>query len=332
MFEGVGKIGSYLNLKQLKVAKDYKVKTGQTLKFDKKSDMQTIVTQKTTKKSGDAIKSAAIKNKLKHGEKLTKEEMNYLKENDESTYRKAKKVEQAREELEQDLRRAKTKDEARRAVMRATLKAAGEASAELSAAKAGMGGGAVPAGGGYQAGQEVTGLDMSATAGDVGAVGAEVAADVGEGAESVGTNVDITSESTGEFTSAGEKIISDYISSINESINSDGENAVNGNTSENGNAQDDDEHEPIASAQGNQEDKALEILEELMYKMKAIQKAWEEFAHSKEYKEMPEDILSDDKKKSKGYTKQESQMLDMVLTYKTSEMERQAERFIDMQS
>lgn len=332
MFEGVGKIGSYLNLKQLKVAKDYKVKTGQTLKFDKKSDMQTIVTQKTTKKSGDAIKSAAIKNKLKHGEKLTKEEMNYLKENDESTYRKAKKVEQAREELEQDLRRAKTKDEARRAVMRATLKAAGEASAELSAAKAGMGGGAVPAGGGYQAGQEVTGLDMSAASGDVGAVGAEVAADVGEGAESVGTNVDITSESTGEFTSAGEKIISDYISSINESINSDGENAVNGNTSENGNAQDDDEHEPIASAQGNQEDKALEILEELMYKMKAIQKAWEEFAHSKEYKEMPEDILSDDKKESKGYTKQESQMLDMVLTYKTSEMERQAERFIDMQS
>lgn len=332
MFEGVGKIGSYLNLKQLKVAKDYKVKTGQTLKFDKKSDMQTIVTQKTTKKSGDAIKSAAIKNKLKHGEKLTKEEMNYLKENDESTYRKAKKVEQAREELEQDLRRAKTKDEARRAVMRATLKAAGEASAELSAAKAGMGGGAVPAGGGYQAGQEVTGLDMSATAGDVGAVGAEVAADVGEGAESVGTNVDITSESTGEFTSAGEKIISDYISSINESINSDGENAVSGDTSENGNAQDDDEHEPIASAQGNQEDKALEILEELMYKMKAIQKAWEEFAHSKEYKEMPEDILSDDKKESKGYTKQESQMLDMVLTYKTSEMERQAERLIDMQS
>lgn len=332
MFEGVGKIGSYLNLKQLKVAKDYKVKTGQTLKFDKKSDMQTIVTQKTTKKSGDAIKSAAIKNKLKHGEKLTKEEMNYLKENDESTYRKAKKVEQAREELEQDLRRAKTKDEARRAVMRATLKAAGEASAELSAAKAGMGGGAVPAGGGYQAGQEVTGLDMSAAAGDVGAVGAEAAADAGEGAESVGTNVDITSESTGEFTSAGEKIISDYISSINESINSDGENAVNGDTSENGNAQDDDEHEPIASAQGNQEDKALEILEELMYKMKAIQKAWEEFAHSKEYKEMPEDILSDDKKESKGYTKQESQMLDMVLTYKTSEMERQAERFIDMQS
>lgn len=332
MLEGIGKIGSYLNLKQLKMAKDYKVKTGQTLKFDKASDIQTITAQKTsTNKSGDAIKSAAIRNKLKHGEKLSAQEMKYLKENDENLYRKAKKVEQAREELEADLRRCKTKAEARQAVMRASLKAAGEASAELSAAKAGMGGGGISAGGGYQAGQEVGGPSIDAGVGDMGSVGAEAGAISGGEAGYVDANV-----SAGEpVTAEGQQIASDAIAAANEGVNSGEADAAEESAAGQANGDDgSDKSEGLAGSQGkdDEEDKVMAILEELMYKMKAIQKVWEEFAKSKEYKEMPEDFASGDDRQAKGYTKQESQALDMVLTYKTQQMEAEAERLIDMRS
>lgn len=333
MLEGIGRIGSYLNLKQLKMAKDYKVKTGQTLKFDKTSDIQTITAQKTSSgKSGDAIKAASIRNKLKHGEKLSTQEMNYLKENDENLYRKAKKVEQAREELEADLRRCKTKAEARQAVMRASLKAAGEASAELAAAKAGMGGGGVPAGGGYQAGQEVGGPSIDAGVGDMGSVGAEAGAVAGGEAGYVDANVSAGEQVTVE----GQQIASDNIAAANESANS-GEAGAAEASSEAGQADKNDgsdKSEGIAGSNGkdNEEDKVMAILEELMYKMKAIQKTWEEFAKSKEYRDMPENVASEAGKVDRGYTKRESQALDMVLTYKTQQMEADAERLIDMHS
>lgn len=332
MLEGVGRIGAYLNLKQLKMAKDYKVKTGQTLKFNKTSDIQTITAQKTSSsKSGDAIKAASIRNKLKHGEKLSTQEMNYLKENDENLYRKAKKVEQAREELEADLRRCKTKAEARQAVMRASLKAAGEASAELAAAKAGMGGGGVPAGGGYQAGQEVGGLNMDASVGDMGSVGAEV--DAGVGAEA--GYVDANAGAEPAVTAEGQQIASDAIAATNESINSSDNNGAGDETAAQTNEGDKTNQADGANGpngKDDEEDKVMAILEELMYKMKAIQKVWEEFASSKEYKNMPEDVASGDGKESKGYTKRESQALDMVITYKTQQIESEAERLIDMRS
>lgn len=339
MLEGIGKIGSYLNMKQMKLAKDHKIKTGQTLTFDKTRDYTMLSNQKTSKSSSaDAIRTASIKQKLKQGEKLSAQEMRYLKENDESLYQKAKKVEKAREELENDLRHAKTKAEARQAVMRASLKAAGEATAQLSAAKAAAGGGGgVAPGGGYQAGQEVGGLNAD-VAGDVGIsgdIGSDVGAALDAGATSdagAAAEVSLSSESATGLTEEGQQIIADTIASINARINGAGENGTVTDITGDDSQENDIQMEALAGSDGNEEDPAMAILEELMYKLKAIQKTWEKYARSKEYKDMPEDVISDDEKKTKGYTKQESQMLDMVVNYKAQEVEAKIQRLVDIQS
>ena len=49
--------------------------------------------------------------------------------------------------------------------------------------------------------------------------------------------------------------------------------------------------EQTASAMTNAKDVASEIIEKLLYKLRAIQNAWDEFTHSKEYKAMPEGEL-----------------------------------------
>ena len=50
--------------------------------------------------------------------------------------------------------------------------------------------------------------------------------------------------------------------------------------------------EQTASAMTNAKDVASEIIEKLLYKLRAIQNAWDEFTHSKEYKTMPEGELA----------------------------------------
>jgi hypothetical protein len=63
-----------------------------------------------------------------------------------------------------------------------------------------------------------------------------------------------------------------------------------------------------ASSKDSAKDAASEIIEKLLYKLRAIQNAWDEFTRSKEYKEMPEGYLDGEDKKtgasavSKGFT------------------------------
>ncbi|MBQ3854008.1 MAG: hypothetical protein II778_04800, partial [Anaerovibrio sp.] len=77
-----------------------------------------------------------------------------------------------------------------------------------------------------------------------------------------------------------------------------------------------------ASAKTNAKDVASEIIEKLLYKLRAIQNAWDEFTRSKEYKEMPEGYLDGEDKKTgasavpKGFTG--DGIIDMISQYTSS--------------
>ena len=77
-----------------------------------------------------------------------------------------------------------------------------------------------------------------------------------------------------------------------------------------------------ASAKNNAKDVASEIIEKLLYKLRAIQNAWDEFTHSKEYKAMPEGQLAGEDKHTgksaipKGFT--DDGIIDMMKQYTSS--------------
>ena len=77
-----------------------------------------------------------------------------------------------------------------------------------------------------------------------------------------------------------------------------------------------------ASSKDSAKDAASEIIEKLLYKLRAIQNAWDEFTRSKEYKEMPEGYLDGEDKKTgasampKGFTG--DGIIDMISQYTSS--------------
>ena len=143
MFEWVGKISDYTATWRLKKEANWRIKTGQSISLtDSKKDFAEEARQRkpqtvgTLAKVTDATRLAIISQKARGGKKLTPEELRLLKENDEVLYQKAKKADDAREELKAALKRAKTKEAARRILMDAQLKVAIEA---MEAAKSGAG-------------------------------------------------------------------------------------------------------------------------------------------------------------------------------------------------
>lgn len=143
MFEWVGKISDYTATWRLKKEANWRIKTGQSISLtDSKKDFAEEARQRKSQTVGtlakvtDATRLAIISQKARGGKKLTPEELRLLKENDEALYQKAKKADDAREELKAALKRAKTKEAARRILMDAQLKVAIEA---MEAAKSGAG-------------------------------------------------------------------------------------------------------------------------------------------------------------------------------------------------
>ena len=143
MFEWIGKISDYTATWKLKKEANWRIKTGQSISLtDSKKDFAEEARQRkpqtvgTLAKVTDATRLAIISQKARGGKKLTPEELRLLKENDEALYQKAKKADDAREELKVALKRAKTKEAARRILMDAQLKVAIEA---MEAAKSGAG-------------------------------------------------------------------------------------------------------------------------------------------------------------------------------------------------
>lgn len=258
-FTRIGTIGSFIRQKNLTFAANYKIKTGQriisvngTLNFAKSNMFNQVAsTKKKTVSAADKARLATIKRKLMSGKKLSEAEMNYLREKDPKTYKKAKYADDAREELKAELKSAKTKQEVRQAVMHAMAKVAAEASAEISSLQNGGAAGGVSAGGGMN----FSGADFS---GEVPAVDSP---DISADAEiSIDANEEISADfqqATGEISEAA-----------NENLNA--ENPV---------AQDEEDSSS-----------PLDIIDKFIMAIRAIQDEWAQFSKSDEYQDLPEDF------------------------------------------
>lgn len=184
MFEWIGKISDYTATWKLKKEANWRIKTGQSISLtDSKKDFAEEARQRkpqtvgTLAKVTDATRLAIISQKARGGKKLTPEELRLLKENDEALYQKAKKADDAREELKAALKRAKTKEAARRILMDAQLKVAIEA---MEAAKSGAG--SLPAASASDAGGASSSEASRAVANDSAAAPEGGASGFGDGA------------------------------------------------------------------------------------------------------------------------------------------------------
>ena len=301
MLEGIGKIGNYLNLRNMKIDAHYRITTGQSLtqlkaSLDHRQTMQVTAKPKSSSLS-DKMKLSLIKDKLKQGRELSANEMKYLKENDAGLYRKAKNVAEAREELKRDLKNAKTRNEARSAVMRAQLKAADDAMSEIAALKNNAGGADVNIGNGYEAGSEVTGgsADFQAS----------MAADAGEGNMSSTDMVEDNSEAVISDAEAKE-ILGNLLQSINEAV-------TEAEAAEKNAAAVDGEEQKQNGGTDDGKRTIYDIVDELLYKFKAIQNEWEEYIKGKEYKQMPENAGVS------APATDETALLDAVASYRSGQ-------------
>lgn len=189
MLEGIGTISSYLQMKDLRLQAKTKLRTGKSLKeqqaeWRRQVTEQNLAAQKTKKKkdASDDKRTSIITQKLRRGQELSAEELKYLKEKDPDLYTKAKQAQETRAELQSALKRAKTKEEAQRAVAAAQLKVATQA---MNESKYGSADAAMS--GAMSAGVSPAGADAAAgTVADMGASGAADVSGVGAAAGATG--------------------------------------------------------------------------------------------------------------------------------------------------
>ena len=157
MFETIGRIGDYTRMKNLRRDMNYRLRTGQSLaqalgmpQDMKKTQSAALLPQV---QESDELRSMRIRQKLRQGQKLSGADKQYLRDHDPDLYEKVSRIEERREELARALKRAKTKEEALRAVtlaniaVLAEMRATGGAEApSLRSAVQGGGGGAAAAG------------------------------------------------------------------------------------------------------------------------------------------------------------------------------------------
>ena len=298
MFETIGTLHSYVQQFQLKKSAKQKVKTGQS--FDWKDAKSTFVKAKEepketksvfeiyagkTEKNDDKIKSARksnIKQKLRRGKKLSPQDLEYLRQNDEKLYEKAKTTMEEREKLERALKSAKTKADAQRAVAIAYANAAALMSGNI-------GGGAaagVSAGGG-----EASGGDMGASASAEGAASFDAATPMGaEGAAGAEANA-----SGAENVSASPEVAA----SSTEGVSAEGAAETSGAEAAS------DEKGTGADAEVEKENKdAVSSLQQMsedaefddpliLLVLRHLKAEWNDFMRSKTYRDLPEDEIQE---------------------------------------
>ncbi|MBO4853002.1 MAG: hypothetical protein J5477_05150 [Schwartzia sp.] len=298
MFEVIGTLHSYAQQYQLKKSAKQKVKTGQT--FDWKDARSTFVkaqeeTRETksvfemyagkTEKNEETTKSArksSIKQKLRRGKKLSPQDLEYLRQNDEALYEKAKTTMEEREKLERALKAAKTKAEAQRAVAIAYANAAALMSGNI-------GGGAsagVSSGGGEAAGADAgaaVGAEGGASSFDAGAsVSAEGAAAVGTGAADINASgADNVSADAAGAEGAAEAAGAD---AANDTANAEtGEKVAQENK------------DAVSSLQQMSQDAEFDDPLILLV-LRHLKAEWNDFMRSKTYRDLPEDEIQEAKR------------------------------------
>ena len=306
-FAVMGTISSYVKQKNLTFAAKHKIRTGQTLtnangNFISMTTSTFDKLREAAKASTDQAKQQKlrrIKQKLMNGQKISDEEMGFLRVNDSKLYKKAKHAEEAREELKAELKKAKSKSEAREAMTRALVKASTEAMTELSALS--QGGGAAVAGGG--------GGSTNVTQGDAGAMnisGGEVS--------SSGGNVNISGAENQTLTE------------VNQSIQASGEKAT-GELSESAHneisgKQDADKSDGTKPTYGAEDvDTAEDIMEKFIMTIRALEDEWAHFTNSDEYKNLPEHVSDEitadgNKKNHKQIAAPNRRYLEVVNVYR----------------
>ena len=284
-FTTIGTLHSYARIKNLQFAAKHKIKTGQSIVgaggklnlglLGKPSSSFLDQMMKTQNQKADAAakkRLAAIKRKLMNGKRLSNEEMGFLLKNDSKLYRKAQKAQEARDELKAALSQAKTKDEARKALMHAKMKASAECMAELDAAKSGSGGGSAPAGGGYEASGESGGA--LAEGGGLIPSGGMSEGGSAENTSTAGANENVDSATPIANAETGSTIDNASKNTGDKFGNSPATNRANGSSD-------------------GEKDTPDDILEKYIMIIRALDDEWQQFAHSKQYDELPEDEIDD---------------------------------------
>lgn len=327
MFEFAGKIGDYTRMQNLRQSAQIKISTGVSVDLNKgdmgikyaSADTKTsffdkmVASARTNKKKIDQARTASIKDKLKRGKKLSATEMKYLKDTDESLYRKAKTVQEAREQLERDLKQAKTKQEARLAMVRAAMRVSSQAAAANGGASAGA---AMPSGGG--SGAAAQGDVSSAVSGEAGAIKGE------DGAASMAVGADASPDAASSPVASG---------------NAETQGAADSTDKvQQGQAEAMDSKATNAEKAADENKAALKSLNMMMEQnaeiddfdftptefliMRALNDAWKSFTKSKTFEEMPEDELElarepiEEKAKREARKKKASPAPDYVIATK----------------
>ena len=315
MFEGIGRIGAYTAQQRLRLEAKSKIKNGRSLK-DMKADLdrsmrETLAPKAKKASMSDSTKISIIRQKLRQGHKLSASELKFLKDTDERLYEKAKKAEEAREELQHALKHAKSKEEARRALVQAQMKVAAEAQLDAKGA-----GGNVSFGGGGAEG--ITGIE----AGPMGAV--NEAASLDGNSETVTAQADsVENAGTLNATPQGTEGASAATNSIDTTSN-DTSQENDGTTKGDSTTKDRDANKSggIMDAALDTDSKSSGELpgEKYLFMLAAIQDEWKKFIHSKEYDELPEWAIQMEEEKhnsNKHRYQQEKTAADNIISYRT---------------
>lgn len=289
-FTVIGTINSYVKRKNLTFAAKHKIRTGQTL-INANGNWSSTNVVSTFDKLREAAKTSAnqakqeklrrIKQKLRGGQKLSDEEMGFLRVNDPKTYKKAKHADEAREELKSELKKAKSKSEAREAMTRAMVKASTDAMAELSAL--GQGGSAVAGGS--------VGAAMTA--------GGETSANL-NGAEISSADVNANNQT---------------LADVNQSVQATGERATTELSETTNDAQKNSPEQKNSDADKNTPE---DIMEKYLWTVRALEDEWTRFTNSDEYKNLPDHLIdeSTDKKFHRQVVAPNRRLLDAATAYR----------------
>lgn len=290
-FTVIGTINSYVKRKNLTFAAKHKIRTGQTL-INANGNWSSTNVVSTFDKLREAAKTSAnqakqeklrrIKQKLRGGQKLSDEEMGFLRVNDPKTYKKAKHADEAREELKSELKKAKSKSEAREAMTRAMVKASTDAMAELSAL--GQGGGSAVAGGSVGAAMTASG---------------ETSANL-NGAEISSADVNANNQT---------------LADVNQSVQATGERATTELSETTNDAQKNSPEQKNSDADKNTPE---DIMEKYLWTVRALEDEWTRFTNSDEYKNLPDHLTdeSTDKKFHRQVVAPNRRLLDAATAYR----------------
>ena len=301
IFEGIGRVGDYAQLRNLRREMKYRIKTGTSLAQAMGASVQPgkVKSDEAQKLRGtsDANREAQIRQKLRQGQKLSPGDKRYLKENNPDLYDKVERIEMRREALERALKNAKSKDEALRAVAQANLSVLSEMQ---------KGGGDAPnlsaAGGGSAAG---AGTSVMTAGGDAAAADA-LDAPLSEGAEAAPT--------TGAMQGA---IGRDALAAQGNEASAEQASAAQSGTGARADGAQSDPHKEqgdfaqgpsTRDAYGNRRVLSREEMNDMLrqaqeagklspldnekvYLLRALQRAWMEYANSEEYKKLPNTAL-----------------------------------------